>query len=465
MAVGGLQADGGSQAVAQRPLHDRALKRQNQPRDAHQRHNGEADVGRHAHLAAFQAVEQQAVEPARHRRNHKADRNRKKQPREAGHAELDAQQAADEAADNADGQAEVQADAALNARQHCQHQHAVHAQTHERVAQLARQGQTQNHRQQAQQDEEQADNQPRHAHLRHQRDVEQHGRRQNQQAERANRHRVGLTQNRAVQAGVHAAGRQRAVILQFKAVVLDGDNTRDRRLERSEHIVRQRRENRLNLFAQRGIRAVHLGRQAIHRFRRDEAGEIDRLFFHRHVVGRRIVCRGIRSRVVCRRRGLRLLRRIGRLRARFFGKIRLLRRKQHIKCRAHRLGIDFGEIHCADTQLFRLGAGLFLGFGRRFAHGRHAAAALARLGRGFRLRGGHIRVHRAAARRIENSLQAHIFQHLRAVFGTARIHAVQADAAQHHRQHDDNRRRNHLRACCPQLRHAPRLPSVSHVRA
>ena len=64
-----------------------------------------------------------------------------------------------------------------------------------------------------------------------------------------------------------------------------------------------------------------------------------------------------------------------------------------------------------------------------------------------------------------HAFMAHIFQHLRAVFGTARIHAVQADAAQHHRQHDDNRRRNHLRACCPQLRHAPRLPSVSHVRA
>ena len=244
--------------------------------------------------------------------------------------------------------------------------------------------------------------------------------------------------------------------MQLKAIVLHGDNAGDRRFERGQHIVRQRREDRLDLPAQRAVCVVHLGGQAVHRLRRDKAGQIDRLFFHRQVVLGRIVRR---SRRVVRRGVLRGLRRIRRLCARLLGEIRPLRREQHVERRAHRLGVDFGQIHRADAKLLGLRASFLLRLGRRLAHGGHAAAALARLGRGFRLGGRDIRIHRAAARRVENGLQAHILQHLRAAFGAARVQAVQADDAQHNRQHGDHRRRNHLRAGCPQLSHAPRLPS------
>ena len=296
-----------------------------------------------------------------------------------------------------------------------------------------------------------------HAHLRDQRDIEEHRRRQNQQAKRADGHGIRLAQDHAVQPRVDAARRQRAVVLQLKAIVLHGDNAGDRRFERGQHIVRQRREDRLDLPAQRAVCVVRLGRQAIHRLRRDKAGQINRLFFHRQVVLGRVVRR---SRRVVRRGALRGLRRIRRLRARFFGEIRPLCGEQHVERRAHRLGVDFSQIHRADAELLGLRAGFLLCLGRRLAHGGHAAAALARLA----LEASDLAaatyastaplpaVLRMACRRIFSSTCAPLPE-------PARVQAVQADDAHHNRQRGDHRRRNHLRAGCPQLSHAPRLPS------
>ena len=104
MAVRGLQTDGSTQSIAQRPFHNAALERKHQPGNTHQGDNREAYIRSNAHLASFQAVQKHAVQTARNRGNRQTNHNRKSEAEPAAEAKLDTEQAAQQTADNTDRQ-------------------------------------------------------------------------------------------------------------------------------------------------------------------------------------------------------------------------------------------------------------------------------------------------------------------------------------------------------------------------
>ena len=262
------------------------------------------------------------------------------------HAQLDTQQTADQTADDADGHAQIQADAALNARQHGQNQHAVHAQTHQRIAKLAGQGQIQNQRQQAQQHEEGAYDQARHAHLLDQRAIEEHHQRQQHKAHSAQRERAALTQDHAERARIDAAGRLRAVILAFKGVIGGSHHGGDGRLQGGKDVVGQRREDHLDLLVHVQIRLVHLRHEVVHFLGRHEAGQVDGLF-HRHLAAGVV---GHLGRIFLHGDGVLVQFDVFSLRTRLLGVIRLLRVNHDIQRSAQRGRIDGRQIHSADAE-------------------------------------------------------------------------------------------------------------------
>ena len=107
--------------------------RQDQPKDGHQRDNGERHVVTDGHLRALDVVEQQSVQIARdggHRHRHQAGAPEAAQ---AAPVKLHGDGTAEQSAQNSNGKTEVQTGTADDGNHHGQHQESVHAHTHQAV--------------------------------------------------------------------------------------------------------------------------------------------------------------------------------------------------------------------------------------------------------------------------------------------------------------------------------------------
>ena len=208
-------------ASAQQPDDLGVGEGQQHPADAHQRHEGEADVGGDGHLIALGAVQQQGVGPAQRNRDQRAQHAGEDQRARAGHVVLQGDDGGEQAGDAAQGHAHVQADAALDARQHGQCQDAVHAHAHQHVAQHQGNADVVDLGGQAQVDEEQGDDGSRHAQLAGERLPE--GVHQRQQQQRDARDQVHARVGGQLDLECGAAGEHGIGLLRGVDVVAGGE--------------------------------------------------------------------------------------------------------------------------------------------------------------------------------------------------------------------------------------------------